>query len=115
MTAFLAQAQAFLRTAGAAFAQGDHGPAYENARTAAELAAKHMLGKSGITSKAHNVAEPLVAAGHWPSGEPFKRLSKFLGDHTRGIYGFHDPVSAKEAERAIRMASEILARACGVQ
>lgn len=43
MTGFVPQAQAYLRTAEAALAGGDYGPAYENARTAAELAAKHLL------------------------------------------------------------------------
>lgn len=111
MTDYVQQAHAFLRTAEGALAAGDYGPAYENARTAAELAAKHLLSKQGIPPKAHNVAEALTQAGHWPAGEPFKRLSKFLGDHTRGIYGFHKPVTGKEAERGVQLAKQVLQQA----
>ena len=85
MTDYLQQARAFLRTAEAALTADDYGPAYENARTATELAAKLLLSKQGLPPQAHNVAEKLVQAEHWPAGERFRRLSKFLGDHTRGI------------------------------
>lgn len=51
MTGFVPQAQAYLRTAEAALAGGDYGPAYENARTAAELAAKHLLSQKGLPPK----------------------------------------------------------------
>ncbi len=61
-----------------------------------------------MAPKTHNVADALVNDKHWPPGEPFKRLSKFLGDHTRGIYGFHDPVSGKEALRGIQLAKELI-------
>lgn len=74
MTDYIQQAQAFLRTAEAAYEAGDYGPSYENARTAAELAAKHLFSKKGVPPKVHNVAEALTEAGHWPRGEPFKRL-----------------------------------------
>jgi len=94
MTDYLFQAQAFLRTARAAQENGDHGPAYECARTAAELAAKAMLSQTGIPPKRHNVANLLVGAGRWPAKE-FKRLSQFMGDDTRGIYGFHERSAAK--------------------
>jgi hypothetical protein len=67
--------------------------------------------RKGYLPKAHNVAEALTKEGHWPAGEPFKRLSKFLGDHTRGIYGFHEPITKKEAERGIKLAGEVLAKA----
>ena len=107
MTGYIEQARVFLRTADAALAAGDYGPAYENARTAAELAAKHLLSKQGIPPKAHNVTEALTRAGHWPTGEPFKRLSKFLGDHTRGIYGIHEPVTGKEARRGVQLAKQV--------
>lgn len=108
MSSYLKQAKAYLRTAEQALEAGNNGPAYENARTAGELAAKHLLSKAGVTPpKEHNVAAELVTANQWPSAD-FKRLSKFLGDHTRGIYGFHDLPSATEAKRGIQLAKEIV-------
>lgn len=111
MTDYIRQARAFLRTADAAMEAGDYGPSYENARTAAELAAKHLLSQQGVPPKAHNVAEALTQAGHWPAGEPFRRLSKFLGAHTRGIYGFHEPITSKEAQRALQLAMQVIEKA----
>lgn len=110
MTDYLSQAEAYLRTALAALENKDFGPAYENARTSAELSAKHMLAQSGKPPKKHNVADLLVEAGRWPEKE-FKRLSQFMGDDTRGIYGFHDAVTGKEALRGVTLAKEVLAEA----
>jgi HEPN domain-containing protein len=112
-SALLQRSAGYLRTAQAALANADHPQAYENARTAAELAAKHLLAVHGVatTGKDHNVAPHLAKAGLWPGGEPGRRLSKFLGDYTRGVYGFAEPVSKVEAERAIRLAGQVLERA----
>jgi HEPN domain-containing protein len=109
----LDRAFGYLRTAEAAFGNGDHPQAYENARTASELGAKHMLaGRSIATSgKDHNVAPQLVQANLWPGGDAGRRLSKFLNDYTRGVYGLAEPVSKAEAERAIHLAGQVLAKA----
>ncbi len=109
----LDRAEGYLRTARAALENGDLSPAYENARTAAELAAKAMLARHGVTAtgKEHNVAPQLVQAGLWPAGEPGKRLSRFLGDYTRGVYGFSEPVKPQDAERGLRLAGSVLERA----
>lgn len=108
----LERAEGYLLTARAAFDAGLRPQAFENARTAAELAAKSVLQRAGIRyGKEHNVARELVTAGGWPPGEPAKRLSKFLEDFTRGVYGFHEPVTSREAERALRLASEVIEHA----
>jgi hypothetical protein len=108
----LQRAEGYLRTAQSAAENGDVMPAYENARTAAELAAKSMLQRKGLPfGKEHNVASDLVQAGLWPSGQPGKRLSKFLQDYTRGIYGFDEPVRAADLGRALRLAGDLLAAA----
>jgi len=108
----LQRAEGYLRTAQSAADNGDTMPAYENARTAAELAAKFMLEKKGIPfSKEHNVAPDLVKAGLWPGGEVGKRLSKFLQDYTRGVYGFDEPVRTADLSRALRLAGDLLAAA----
>jgi HEPN domain-containing protein len=105
----LARAQGYLATARLAADAGHPAPAYENARSAAELAAKAMLGASGIRfGKDHNVAPDLVRAGLWPGGDLGKRLSRFLSDATRGVYGIAEPVRPAEAERAIRLAGNVL-------
>jgi hypothetical protein len=108
----LARAEGYLRTAAAALESGDLAPAYENARTACELAAKQMLAARGVSvGKEHNVARPMVEAGLWPGGEPGKRLSKFLGDYTRGVYGFSERIRRLDVERGISMAEQMIAKA----
>jgi|GEM_PF-3487766 len=109
----LGRAEGFLRTARAALANGDWPQAYENARTACELAAKHWLERAGApsSSKEHNVAPQLVKAGLWEGGVSGRRLSRFLGDHTRGVYGFSEPVTRDEAERGCRLADDIIRKA----
>jgi HEPN domain-containing protein len=109
----LDRAEGYLRTARAALDNGDLPQAYENARTAAELAAKAMLARNGITAtgKDHNVAPALVQAGCWPGGGPGKRLSRFLGDFTRGVYGFSEPIAVRDAERALRLAEQVIEKA----
>lgn len=108
----LDRAEGYLRTAIAAADTGDLAPAYENARTACELAAKHMLTAKGIaTGKDHNVARLLVENHLWPGGDVGKRLSKFLGDYTRGIYGFTERISRTEVDRGIIMAQQMIQKA----
>jgi HEPN domain-containing protein len=105
--------EGYLRTARAALDAGDWAPAFENARTACELAAKALLTHMGkeTTGKQHNVARQIIDAQLWPGGEPGKRLSKFLSDYTRAVYGFKDPADRSEAQRALRMASDMIERA----
>lgn len=99
----------YLRTADAALANGDWPQAYENARTAAELAAKHVLEARGIAwGKEHNVAGKLTRAGAWPGGAIGTRLSKFLDDATRGVYGVGQAVTRVEAERGRKMAQDVI-------
>lgn len=108
----LTRAESYLRTAIGAAKRGDLAPAYENARTACELAAKHMLTARGVnTGKEHNIARPLVEAGLWPGGDVGKRLSKFLGDYTRGVYGFKETISRNEVERGVLMAEQMIEKA----
>ena len=107
---FLERAEGFLRTARSAVENGDWPQAYENARTACELAAKELLARKAVpaTGKEHNVTSQLVQAGLWPGGDVGKRLSRFMGDHTRGIYGIVEPVTRAEAERGCRMAEDLI-------
>ncbi|HUR26185.1 MAG TPA: HEPN domain-containing protein [Candidatus Thermoplasmatota archaeon] len=106
----LGLAEGYLRTAQAAASNADWPQAYENARTAAELAAKHLLARNGIVAvaKEHDVAPLLVQANLWPGGAQGRRLSLFLGDYTRGIYDVHESVSRGDAERGIRMAQTVM-------
>lgn len=106
----LPDASAFLRTPKAALENGDLGPAYECARTAAELAAKTILRRAQVAAVArvHNVAPLLVEAGLWPGGETGRRLSKFLADSTRGVYGIGEPLTRNEVERGIRLAQQLI-------
>lgn len=109
----LGLAEGYLRTAQAAASNGDWPQAFENARTGAELAAKHLLARNGVVAvaKEHDVAPLLVKANLWPGGAQGRRLSLFLGDYTRGIYGLHESVSRGDAERGIRMAEVVIAKA----
>ena len=106
-------AEGYLRTARSAAENLDWPQAFENARTAAELAAKHLLARHGMTAigKEHDVAPQLVKAGLWPAGVQGQRLSRFLSEYTRGVYGLKEPVRRSDAERGIRMAEEALAKA----
>lgn len=111
MTTFLDQAEAFLRTAHAAAGQGDFGPAFENARLAAELAGKHMLLRQGAPPKEHDISFALVEAGFWPPGEPAARLSKLLRATARGRYAVDDLPGRKDVDRALVTAQQVVARA----
>ncbi|MES2154210.1 MAG: HEPN domain-containing protein [bacterium] len=114
-SALLQLAESYLRTARAALEAGDIAPAYETARTACELAAKAILDQRGIptSGKEHNVAPQLVQAGAWPGGDPGKRLSKFLNDYTRGVYGVGETIARKEAERGVALAEQMIKKAKG--
>lgn len=109
----LALAEGYLRTAKAAAENHDWPQAYENARTAAELAAKHLLARNGVkaVAKEHDVAPLLVRADLWPGGASGRRLSQFLGDHTRGVYGLAEPVRQRDAELGMRLAESVIAKA----
>jgi HEPN domain-containing protein len=109
----LDRAEEYLRTAKAALDAEDWAPAFENARTACELAAKAILTHIGkaTSGKQHNVAPQLVQAGLWPGGDVGKRLSKFLDDYTRAVYGFTEPVTRSDAERGYRLAGEMIRKA----
>ena len=104
----LQRAGQYLRTAHAAQANGDTDAAFENARTAAELAAKSMLAHAGVRYGAdHNVSGTLVRAGLWPRSRAAP-LSKLLGEFVRGVYGFTNEVRPTDAARAIRLAGSVL-------
>lgn len=109
----LALAEGYLRTAKAAAANHDWPQAFENARTAAELAAKQVLADHGrpAVAKDHAVTPQLVHAGLWPAGVHGQRLSRFLGDYTRGVYGLSEPVRRSDAESGLRIAEAVLAKA----
>lgn len=109
----LGLAEGYLRTAKAAAANHDWPQAFENARTAAELAAKHLLARNGIhvVAKEHDVAPLLVQAGLWLGGDQGRKLSRFLRQSTRGVYDLEEPVRRGDAERGIRMAETVLAAA----
>lgn len=109
----LGLAEGYLRTAKAAAANQDWPQAFENARTAAELAAKHLLAREGIAAvaKEHDVAPQLVQADLWPGGELGRRLSRFLRQSTRGVYDVEETVRRGDVERALRLADAVLDKA----
>lgn len=88
---------------------------YESARAAAELAAKALLlAKTGsYPTKDHNVAGHLVQARLVPQDMSAKELSSFLGDYTRGDYGFDMPVEARELRAALQRARRLIEEAKG--
>lgn len=103
------RAQEYLEAAEDSLKEGRLNVAYDEARTAAELAAKATLaGKTGSFPRDHNPAGKLFQEGLVPEGMNPKELSRLLGDHTRGTYGFQDPVEEEEVEDAVRTARKLL-------
>ncbi len=108
----LDRAKEYQRTALAAAVNKDLNAAFENARTAAELAAKSMLvvAQHGY-GKDHNVAPALVKTGLWPAGRDASKLSRFLGAYARGVYGLAEPVEPSEAQEALAWADRLVREA----
>lgn len=104
-----------------AFADADADPprrsvAYDNARTAAELAGKAMLLKTTEDypkkgHSGHNIGGVLQMHGLIPSGLDPKRVAHLLKAHTRADYGFMDPVEQDEMEEALFLAEVLIAEA----
>lgn len=101
----------YLRTAQAALQAGDMDASFECARTAAELAAKALLTRHEVPfSETHNVAGALVKAGLWPRGRG-SDLSEFLSAFVQGVTAFGRELQARDVEKGIRLAGELVKRA----
>lgn len=110
--AMLSRAEEHLLAAEACLAKSLLNPAYELARTAAELYAKTLLlGRTKDYPREHNVAGELQHQRLVPRAMSPAKLSRFLDDHTRGGYGFDQPVEAREVRAAIDMARQLAAAA----
>lgn len=104
----LRRAQQYARTARSALDATDYDAAFENARTAAELAGKAGLhAKTGRYGQKHNIAGAMVQAGIWPrsQGAP---LAKLLDEYVRGVYSFTRPVRIQDAVKAFRLAAKVV-------
>jgi hypothetical protein len=105
----LRRAEAYFRTAVAAVKEGDPDPAYENFRTAAELAAKALLQHLEVPyPRSHNIGGTLAQAGCWPKGEQGRRMSVFLASSTRAVYGFTQDVDPLAVQEAHRLADQMI-------
>ena len=106
--AMLARATEHLQAAQRCLGDGLHHPAYELARTAAELYAKALLvRKTGSYPREHNVSGELQHRRLIPPDVSPTELSRFLDDYTRGGYGFSHPVEAREVRKAIALATKL--------
>lgn len=105
------RARQYHATAESARAAGHLDAAFENARTAAELACKSLLEHAGVPyPEEHNVAGAMVRHGLWTRGRAAP-LSKLLQEYVRGVYSLHRPVSGQEARRATQLAGTVIAAA----
>lgn len=83
--------------------------AYECARTACELAGKALLQeKLGRYARSHEIQGDLFRERLIPAAVNAKRLSKLLGDFTRGTYGVGPRVSSSEASSAVALAKAMV-------
>lgn len=97
------------RMAELGFEDGRHEAAYECARTACELAGKALLQeKVGRYARSHEIQGDLFREGLIPAAVNAKRLSKLMGDVTRGTYGVGPRVSASEASSAVALAKAMV-------
>lgn len=104
-----ARAHEFLAAAKTNFDAGHLNVAFEEARTAAELAAKLLLFRAtGERPRDHNPTGRLQQLRILPPGVSPKDLSGLLGQATRGAYGFNEPVSVQDASHAIRLAAKMV-------
>lgn len=104
------RAKEYLAAAEASYEGRRFAVAYDEARTAAELASKAILSRAGLTfKKEHNVAGDLRDASLLPTGIGASSLSRLLGDASRGTYGFDTPPSRVEAKDAIATAKALFA------
>lgn len=88
--------------------------AFENARTAAELAGKAMLATIGKNPRYHAIGGDLYQAGFVPPTIDPKTLSRLLKERTRADYGSGEPIDEAAAVEAITMASALVAQAANV-
>lgn len=106
--AILERAEEHLKAAQTCLAAGLLNPAYELARTAAELYGKALILKRlGSYPRDHNVSGELRHRRLLPDDVSPTDLSKLLEDYTRGGYGFEEPVEAREARKAIAIATRL--------
>lgn len=106
------RAQQYLRAAEFSRREGDFDAAFENARTAAELAGKSLLEAAGVPyEEEHNVAGALTHHNLMPPNVEGRRLSRLLAQFTRGVYGFREPIHERDVEEALRMARRLI-QAC---
>ncbi|MBI4393343.1 MAG: HEPN domain-containing protein [Euryarchaeota archaeon] len=104
------RAREYLEAAELAFKNKLFNVAYEEARTAAELAAKVLLIRAGHSpGRDHNPAGQLAFRRLVPDGMSERALSRFLGDSSRGGYGFDEPVPSNEARDGLAMARALVA------
>jgi HEPN domain-containing protein len=108
----LAGAREWLDAARAESNAGRLRVAFESARHSAELACKTLLVlHQGEFPKTHLVAPPLVRLGLLPPHVDAKALHKLLAEFTLGTYGFDRPITGSDVQRALSLASAVLAAA----
>lgn len=104
------RAREFLEAARTSLAAERFNVAFDEARDAAELAAKALLcRRDGTYPAAHNVAGPLQTARLIPRGLSPKALSRLLSAASRGRYGISEPVTRVEAKDAVAAAEALCA------
>ena len=87
--------------------------AFDEARHAAELAAKAILLRAEhvIVEKDHRMGRHLGRYGLMPSTYAIKAWNRFFAEHTKAAYGLYEQLDQQEIAEAISMAQTML-QAC---
>lgn len=105
----LDRAEEFLSAANLLHESGLYNAAFDDARHAAELAAKALLlYHSGSYPTKHQVASELHKAGLIPHHIPPKMVSRLLAGFTTGRYGFRQEKGHEEVAEALTVATALL-------
>lgn len=109
--ALLSHAHEFLESAHDAAGRGHHNVAYDLARTAAELAGKCMLSRLlGSYPRRHDIGG-ILARHDLLFGLDPRRTTHLLRHHTRGDYGYLEPVAEGELGEMLHVADTLVAAA----
>lgn len=104
-----AHAEEYLDSALADFEANRYHVAYENARTAAEIAGKALLLQAqGSYPQKHAIGGDLFQAGLIPKHLDPRRVSRLLKERTRADYGYLEPIPPDEISEAIEIAKSFL-------
>ena len=106
----LRHAQEFLAAARSNTGAGRPAVAFDEARHAAEVAAKalHLKATGTDFGKGHAVAGPLNALGLLPAQVPERKWVRFFQEHTRASYGYFEDFTDAEVHNAITWATVML-------